>query len=510
MKKFEPTWSSLSTHTSPQWLQRAKLGIYTHWGPYSVPAYGMNGSWYPQFMYRSGTDAYHHHCRTYGKPEDFGYKDFIPQFKAEKFDADAWAELFKNSGARFGGPVAEHHDGFSMWNSRVNRWNAYAMGPKRDIVGELEKAIRGQGMRFLTTFHHAYQWFFYPTWDQQQDCTNPEFKDLYTGPHGQDTNAFIRYKEEELMANPLFGGNHPDFKNGFLINNTGPDGQHQRPSQWFLDRWQEKLKEVIDRYEPDLLWFDFCLAKIKDSYRRKCAAYYYNKALEWGKEVDILFKEVPDNHHNLPPLTGTLDLEVGNMERLVPHLWVTDTSLDTSGKDPAWSHVTHVGFKTGERLVHNLVDVVSKNGVVLLNVGPRSDGAIPERATQSLKELGRWLEINGEGIYDTVPWVTSGEGPTHNRKSGHFTEASEPRLTATDFRFTTKDRAIYAFCMGIPGDECIIKSLSILYPDEVERVSLLGLDDVSLEWKVDFDGFHIALPEKLPGSHAFTFKIQCY
>jgi len=161
-KAYEPTWLSLKTHSLPKWLDDAKFGIYTHWGVYSVPACGPNGTWYPHNMYREGTEQYGYHVKNYGPPSQFGYKDFIPMFKAEKFDAEEWAELFRRAGAQFAGPVAEHHDGFSMWDSELTEWNAAEMGPERDVVGELEEAIRGQGMKFMVAFHHAANWWYYP------------------------------------------------------------------------------------------------------------------------------------------------------------------------------------------------------------------------------------------------------------------------------------------------------------------------------------------------------------
>ncbi|MCJ8323326.1 MAG: alpha-L-fucosidase [Rhizobiales bacterium] len=510
-KQYESTWDSLSRHQTPQWLKDAKLGIYTHWGPYSVPAYGTNGSWYPHNMYIKGTDAYNHHRRTYGPQEKFGYKDFIPMFTAEKFDADEWVELFKNTGAKFAGPVAEHHDGFSMWDSKVNsKWNAAKMGPKRDIVGQLRDSVRANEMKFVTTFHHAFQWYFFPTWDKTLDCGNPEYRDLYTGPHGEGENDILRHKEAEILANPfLKADNEHSANRSRSVAFANRHGQHQRPNKWFLDRWLKKLIEVTDNYQPDLMWFDFCLSKIEDSYRREFVAYYYNKGVEWGRDVDILYKESPANNFNLPPGAGTLDLEVGNLSSLSPNVWVTDTSVDTSsGKAAGWSHVTHLGFKSGERLVHNLIDVVSKHGVMLLNVGPRADGSIPERAQVTMRELGAWLEINGEAIYGSVPWITSGEGPTVNVNNGHFAEENEPRFTAVDFRFTTKGRNLYAICMGQPGDESIVCTMALLYQEEVKSVTLLGKENRPLKWKLTEDGLHIQLPTDMPYQHAYVYRIE--
>ena len=465
-RTYEPTWSSLALHPVARWFRDAKFGIYAHWGPYSVPAYGSNGTWYPHRMYRRGTEENRHHLKNYGPVSSFGYKDFIPLFKAERFDPDEWAELFLSSGARFAGPVAEHHDGFSMWASRVNPRNASRMGPQRDVVGELEKAVRKRRMRFLTTFHHAHNWWFFPTWDPETDCSNPEYAGLYTRPHSEE----------------------------------------ERPDEAFLALWKAKLAEVINGYRPDMLFFDFGLGQIRGRSRREAPAFCLNKAAEWGGEAVVAFKEMPAAWKNLPPGVGVADLEVGKMNELTHHLWMTDTSIDC-GDRGTWSHVKNVGYKSPERLIHNLVDRVSKNGCTLLNVGPRADGTIPERAREILLAVGRWLAINGEAIYDTTPWVTPGEGPTRAEGGGHFNEAAETRFTAQDIRFTTKGGALYAVCLGVPGDEISVRTLKCLYPDEVRSVSMLGVEG-GLRYRLDEQGLTVETPRKLPGEHAFSLKIS--
>ena len=339
---YQPTWSSLATHPTPSWFLEAKYGIYTHWGPYSVAAYGSNGTWYPRHMYNPERPEYRYHSATFGTPEQNGYKELIGRFTADKFDADEWAELFAASGARFAGPVAEH----------LNSWNAARMGPKRDVTGELAAAIRGRGMKFAATFHHAQNWYMFPTDDSRYDCADPRYRDLYTGPHGAA----------------------------------------ERPDEWFLERWEGKLYEVIDGYQPDLIWFDFGLGFIREQHRKRFLAYYYNKEREWGRGVVVTFKEIPKGWFNLPPMTGVADLELGRMWNLTNHVWLTDTTVDAHG---VWSYVKDAGYKSVERLVHNLVDRVSKNGHLLLNVGPRPDGTIPEPAAECLRGIGRWLEING-------------------------------------------------------------------------------------------------------------------
>ncbi len=467
-KTYKPTWNSLKTHTTPQWFKDAKFGIYTHWGIYSVPACGPNGTWYPYNMYREGTEQYQYHLRTYGPPSEFGYKDFIPMFKGEKFDPDEWAELFKKAGAQFAGPVGEHHDGFAMWDSELTEWNAARMGPKRDVVGELEKAIRKQGMRFMIALHHAANWWFFPHWKKEYDTSDPRYSGLYGPIHNIDTEVGPEFFDQE------------------------------KPSQEFLEKWKAKILEVIDKYRPDMLWFDFGLQRIQEQYKKEFLAYYYNKGREWGKEVVVTYK-----HHCLAPETAVVDLELGRMSELTYHDWITDTSVDEKG---AWSYVQEAGFKPVRTLVHNLVDNVSKNGYLLLNVGPKSNGDIPELAKECLLGIGKWLDINGEAIYGTTPWLVYGEGPTQMKKSGAFSEREEVQYTAQDIRFTVKDDVLYATCLGWPGEQVTIESLKVLYESEICFIKMLGVDK-ELEWSLTKEGLKIKPPAKKPCEHAYVFKI---
>ncbi len=455
---YKPTWDSLADHPVPTWFRDAKFGIYTHWGPYSVPACGPNGSWYAHNMYRPNTKQGKYHLEHYGKPEKFGFKDIIPLFKAEKFDPDDWAELFKKAGAQFAGPVAEHHEGFSMWDSDITRWNAKDMGPRRDVVGELEKAIRKRDMKFMVAFHHAQNWWHYPTWNKNFDCSNPKYAGLYTTPHKRGA----------------------------------------KPNKWFLDRWKGKLVEVVDKYDPDMIWFDFRLDAIRESYRQEFVAYYYNKAVERKKDVLITYKG-----HDLPPGTGVEDLELGRMAGMTHHVWLTDSSVDAQG---AWSYVEGAPWKTPNRLIDNLVDRVSKNGQLLLNVGPKADGTIPRPARKLLLAMGAWLKVNGEAIYGTRPWIISGEGPTKLDKSGAFNEGNEPTYTPKDIRFTTRGDALYAVLLAWPGEKINIKTLRRLYESDIVSVTMLGAPG-ELKWSHDGKGLTVELPSKKPCRHAYALKI---
>lgn len=470
-KIYEPYWNSLRLHSVPRWLDEGKLGIYTHWGVYSVPACGPNGSWYPHNMYREGTQQYEYHVQHYGHPSKFGYKDFIPMFKAEKFDPEEWAELFKAAGARFAGPVAEHHDGFSMWDSDVNEWNAARMGPQRDVVGELEKSIRKRGMKFMVAFHHAENWWYYPHWRKEFDVSDPKYSGLYGPIHNQDAPSDLKWDDQDP------------------------------PNEEFLEKWREKIREVIDKYKPDLIWFDFGLQFVQEKYKREIIAYYFNKASEWNMDVTICYKD-----HSVPPGFCVIDYELGRESELTYHRWITDTDIAIGGR---WSYVYGIEYKSTDWLIHYLVDNVSKNGYLLLNVGPKANGEIPEPAKQRLREMGEWLKLNGEAIYSASPWVVYGEGPTKMTLRGGFTERAEVFYTAEDVRFTVKNNVLYAILLGWPGEgkEITIKSLRILYPGEVHSVSMLGADG-DLKWSQSKEGLKVKMPNEKPCEHAYVIKIE--
>jgi alpha-L-fucosidase len=463
---YKASWNSLKKISTPQWLRDGKFGIYTHWGVYAVPAQGPNGTWYANQVYiNAGSPQRKYHEATYGKLENFGYKDFIPMFTGEKFNAEEWADLFEKSGARFAGPVAEHHDGFSMWDTKYTEWNAAKMGPKRDVVGELAKAIKSHNMKFVTAFHHAEQWFYFPTWDKRYDCGDPRYSGLYGPIH----------------------------EKGAL------------PDKPFLDQWKGKIVEVINAYEPDFIWFDFGLRLVTDTYKQEILAYYYNWAAEKNKEVVVTYKGF-----DLPPGAGLLDLELSQEPDLTYYDWITDTSIDDG---QGWGFVKGLGFKTVDNLIDNLVDRVSKNGYLLLNVGPKPDGSIPDEARDRLLEMGRWLKINGDAIYGTTVWVTPGEGPSRLERSGDFNEKNDLVYTSQDVRFTVKDNNLYATVLAWPEGKLVIKSFAAqgstwagLYPSEIASVTMLG-DGKELKWEITKEGMTIEMPASKPCDYAYVLRI---
>lgn len=470
---YEASWNSLKDHGTPKWFKDAKFGIYTHWGVYSVPACRPNATWYPFNMYNEGTEQYKHHVKTYGHPSEFGYKDFIPMFTGEKFDPDEWAELFKKSGAKYAGPVGEHHDGFTMWNTKLSEWNSVNMGPKRDVVGELEQSIKKQGMRYLVALHHAENWWFFPHWKKEYDTSDPRYAGLYGEAHDLDYDKDTPHPEEWHLLD--------------------------KPSKKFLDTWLAKIKEVIDNYRPDMLWFDFGIKYIQEHYKKEFLAYYYNMAEKWGKEVVVTYK-----WHDLPVGCAVVDLELGRFNELTYHDWITDTTVDDG---QGWGYLFDAKYKSPASLIHYLIDNVSKNGYMLLNVGPKPNGEIPGEARHILLEIGKWLKLNGEAIYGTTPWLTYGEGPTKIANSGPFNENQGIVYTPKDIRFTVKDDILYAICLGWPNGEVVIESLKHLYPTEIKTVKMLGVDH-DLSWKMTDAGLKIGMPERKPCDYAYTIKIE--
>ena len=476
-KVYEPTWESLSTHeAAPEWFQDAKLGIYFHWGVYSVPAF--QTEWYPRFMHFEGNPVYEHHLEKYGHPSEFGYHDFVPMFEAEKFDADEWADLFVKAGAKFAGPVAEHHDGFSMWDSDATPWNAADMGPKRDITGELAIAIRERDMKLITTFHHAKQL-------QRFDSTSIDRRGM-------------AFKNSHY---PFFKGMPPsseDEKLKYLYGNIPEE-------QWLEEVWLGKLKEVIDQYQPDIIWFDSWLDQIPEEYRKEFSALYLNEAEKWGKDVVIVRKQ-----DDLPLNYTVDDLEKSRKNSLEPNPWMTDETI-SKGR---WCYTEGIEVKASVDVLHVLIDIVSKNGVLLLNISPKADGSIPNVQQEVLLDMGSWLDQFGEAIYATRPWYTFGEGPTREPE-GHFKNREaflNLKYSWKDARYTTKEQIVYATLLGSPDKGTSIDLLafaadSLPEPIEIKSVELLG-SEAPLEWKLSDEGLNILIPETDTNEMAIVFKIE--
>ncbi|GAK54524.1 alpha-L-fucosidase [Candidatus Moduliflexus flocculans] len=469
---FQASWDSLQQYALPAWYEDGKFGIFIHWGVYAVPAF--SNEWYPRNMYQQGTPEFEHHVATYGPHAKFGYKDFIPQFNAEQFNAEQWMELLKNSGAKFVVPVAEHHDGFALYNCTFSKWNAVNMGPKRDIIGELAAASRKYGLVFGVSYHRAEHWWFFDGGlKYDSDVTDPHYADFYGPPQPGPRN----HEECHIF-----------------------DWQ-PAPERTFLQNdWLARLVELVDTYQPQIVWFDWWINHVAFApYLQKFAAYYYNRAVQWNKGVAINYK-----YNAYRPGTAVFDVERGQLAGIRPVFWQTDTSISKN----SWGYVHNQNYKTATSLIGDLVDIVSKNGALLLNIGPRPDGTIPEQEQQILREIGQWLALNGEAIYGTRPWKVFGEGPTEISE-GAFTDTNRTAFTGRDIRFTTKGDTLYAIVLAWPGKECAITSLgtsSSLWAGQIRDVALLGYNE-RLEWSRNAQGLTVKLPDQKPCEHAVVLKI---
>jgi alpha-L-fucosidase len=466
---FAPNWDSLAKFQTPAWYEDAKFGVFIHWGVYSVPAFG--NEWYPRNMYKKGEKEFAHHVATYGPQAQFGYKDFIPRFKAEKFDARRWAALFKAAGFRYVVPVAEHHDGFPMYDSAFTGWSAARMGPKRDVVGELAEAVRGEGLVFGVSSHRVENWWFFGEGAKfDSDVKDPRFAGLY-GP------AADRERSEK---------------------------QETPPSPEFLDDWLARCAELVDKYQPQLVWFDWWIAQppVHENLQ-KFAAFYYNRGAEWGKGVAINYKK--HGGESFPDTAGVLDIERGQLANLRSLFWQTDTAVSKT----SWGYVQKHEYKTVDSIIDDLVDIVSKNGSLLLNIGPRPDGTIPEPEEAMLREIGEWLAVNGEAISGTRPFAVYGEGPTAVVE-GPFADDKRKAFTAEDVRFTTKAGQLYATVLDWPASgKVTIRSLarnSPHWPGGIAAVELLG-GAGPLKWTRDESGLSVDLPGARPSPHALVLRI---
>ncbi len=458
-QRYEPNWKSLGQYSVPDWFRDAKFGVFIHWGVYSVPAFA--NEWYPRNMYQKDSKEYKHQVATYGPLSSFGYKDFIPMFKAEKFNADDWVTLFKKAGARYVVPVAEHHDGFAMYKTALTKWNAAEMGPKRDVVGEIAAATRKQGLIFGLSSHRIEHWWFMNGGRQfESDVLDPNNAAFY-GPAREET---------ETMS--------PEFMNNWLMRNI----------------------EIVDKYQPQLFWFDWWIEQpALDPYRKSFASYYYNKGLEWDKGVVINYK----NNISYPENVAVVDLERGKLSEIRKIPWQTDDAIGNN----SWGYAQGNTFKSAQYVISNLIDIVSKNGNLLLNIGPRSDGTITDEETQVLLNTGKWLEINGEAIYGTRPWKVFGEGPTESA-SGAFGDQKKAFISK-DIRFTAKGDVLYAITMVSPAsnESVSIKALSLKANNGViANVELLGSSE-RVRWSQTEKELLIQPVNNYPSGNGAVFRI---
>ena len=471
---YRPDWATLMKYQQPQWYKDAKFGIFIHWGVYSVPA--AENEWYPRNMYNPKDGAYKNFQAHFanGDPSK-GYKDLIPQFRAEHFNAAEWAKLFKEAGAQYVVPVAEHHDGFSMYDSGLSDWTVVKMGPKRDTLAELAAAVRAQGLHFGLSSHRAEHNFFYSYGrTTRSDVNDPKYASLY-GPAHQ-------------WLEP--GGDEHSMINDWTYVSEA----------WTRD-WLARDTELVEKYKPEIVYFDWWIGQ--PNFRRvvtEFAAFYYNYATAHNYTGVIDFKD-----YSLNWKAATRDFERGQQDKIIADHWQTDTSISNA----SWGYIERDTFKSPEFLVHQLVDIVSKNGNLLLNFGPRSDGTIPDEVQNTLREMGAWLKVNGEAIYATTPWKIFGEGPT-KVIGGAFHDTDTKPYTPQDFRFTAKGSTVYAIGMACPADgKATILALGTAHEGAslaIGNVELLGSSE-KVSFNQTADALDVTLPAGVACKYAYALKL---
>lgn len=470
---FKDNWDSLGNYQAPQWYRNSKFGIFIHWGVYSVPAFG--SEWYSRNMYIQGSTEFDHHVATYGAHKDFGYKDFIPMFTAEKFNADEWADLFQQAGAKYVVPVAEHHDGFQMYKSDISHWNAFEMGPKRDVLGELKAAFDKREIVTGASSHRVEHWFFMG--------------------HGKEFDSDIK---EPMVCGDFYWPAMPEQNHHDLDSEP-------TPTKEYLEDWLMRTCEIVDKYRPKIVYFDWWIQhhSVKP-YLKKFAAFYYNRAKEWGIEVVINYK-----HDAFMFGSAVVDIERGQFADIKPFFWQTDTAIAKN----SWCYTENQDYKTAKEIICSLIDIVCKNGTLLLNLGPKSDGTIPEGDKKVLLDIGKWMKVNGESIYNTDIWRIPGEGPT-KVKEGQFTDGEAAEFTSEDIRFTVNGTSLYATILKYPEDgKVTIKALGEhdasckpLFHGIVDSLEVLGFEEIP-KWTRDGEGLHIQT-NTVKSEYPVVFKIK--
>ena len=478
---FRPDWESLRHYEIPQWYKDAKFGIFIHWGVYSVP--GAESEWYPRNMYQPDQGAYKNFQAKFASKDPaqkdaLGYKDLIPMFRAEKWDPAAWAHLFKEAGARYVVPVAEHHDGFSMYDSGVSDWTAVKMGPKRDVVGDLAKAVRAEGLHFGLSSHRAEHNFFFDGGRKiRSDVNDPKYASLYGPAHSWAEAS---------------GDNHT------LIN----DWTYVSPA-WTAD-WLARATELVEKYKPEIVYYDWWIGQPNFRSRvQEFDAFYYNFAVAHGYTGVVNFKD-----YSIDWTSAVRDFERGQLASIEPNHWQTDTSISKL----SWGYIENDQYQPPDFLVHQLIDIVSKNGNLLLNIGPKPDGTIPDQIQTTLLAMGGWLKANGEAIYGTTPWKVYGEGPT-KVISGAFHDQDTKPYTTEDFRFTAKGNTVYAIGMGCPaaGAEGFATIHAMGSEKEGKGLNIGSIDLIGstekLTWLQTPEALNVKLPASASCQFAYVLKI---
>jgi alpha-L-fucosidase len=508
---FKPTWESLQNYKTPEWYRDAKFGMWAHWGPQCQPE---AGDWYARGMYQEGSWQYKIHLQKYGHPSKFGFKDVINEWKAENWNPEELVSLYKNAGAQYFMAMASHHDNLDLYDSKYQKhWNSTRIGPRKDLIGGWSKAARNHGLPFGVSVHASHAWRWYEV-AQRADKTGQ-----YAGiPYdGKLTKADGKGKWwEGLDPQELYAQNHP------LSENSLDDNAIHRqwdwgngtypPSKAYTEKFYNRTIDLINKYNPDLVYFDdsqFPLWPVSDAGLR-IAAHLYNKSIkEHGELRAVINGKVLDEHQRKAMVW---DIERGQANELQPLPWQTDTCIGGWHYDRGLYERN--GYKTSKTVIQTLVDIVSKNGNLMLNIPVRGDGSIDEKEKNVVEEIGQWMKVNNESIYGTRPWKVFGEGPAQQAaaqlNAQGFNEGKGKPFTYEDIRFATKADTLYATAMGWPQDgTLVIKSLATQSPyriASIRKVELLGMNE-PLSFEHTEQGLLIKMPQQNSNQPAYVFKI---
>ena len=506
---LQPTWDSLKTYTTPDWFRDAKFGIWNHWSAQCVPG---QGDWYARQMYIQGHRQYNHHVATYGHPSKFGFMELTNLWKAENWKPAELMDLYVAAGAKYFTALANHHDNFDTYNSRYTPWNAVRIGPKKDIVGIYGKLARERGLRFAVSNHGSHAWNWLQTsynYDAEGPLAGVRY-DAYTLTKADGKGKWWN----GLDPQDLYTGRNVVMPDGIKTIAEATKWLHDNDEKWhedvslthpkFAENWFLRAQDLVDTYKPDLLYFD-------DSelphgiYGLSIAAHYYNTSVRDKGRLDVVLttKDIR------PAEAGafTLDIERGKTNEILAEPWQTDTCIGN------WHYDINLfnnhGYKTPTYVIHSLIDIVSKNGNLMLDIPVTGDGVIDSDERAFLEAIATWIPKHGEAIYGTRPFAVFGEGPP-DVATGSFNERNQRPYTAEDIRFTRKGETVYAFAFVWPTTgKYLIKTLakgSSALPRPIQRVELIGGGPV--KFAQDATGLTLTLPDKAPNEYAYAFIIR--
>lgn len=500
--KYKPTMESLSDYKCPEWFEDAKLGLWAHWGVQCAPE---DGDWYARIMYEQGSQPYRYQLATMGHPSKVGFKDWIPRWKAENWNPDSLVALYKRCGAKYFVAMANHHDNFDNYDSKYQPWNSVNMGPKTDIIARWAAAAKHYGLPFGVSVHLAHAWTFYEK-AQGSDKTGPLAGVPYDGRltkadgkgtwwEGYDIQDLYEQRHQVSKDNSKW-----DWETDYVTT----------PDQAYCDRVYNRTVDLINKYDPQMIYFDDTfvpLWPISDC-GLKILSHFYNKNMAEHKgrnEAVATGKVLTEDQKK----TEVWDVERGVPDDIQPRHWQTCTCIGSWHYDK-WRYYDNT-YKTPDQVIDMFIDIVSKNGNLLLNIPVKSDGTIDPTERSIVEEIGHWLDINGESIFATRPWVKFGEGPSTGKNNAIKQQGfNEGNITmgAQDIRFTKKGNALYVSLLGVPQTDIVVKSLSKggLLKAKIKNVEMLGSKEKP-QWHQAVDGLHIARPATVPCTEAVVYKI---